>query len=142
MILTIKSEYDTIFLVSKKPVDINAIKEIEENLKKDLIEWENNKKEYLLKHNIDESDLKFRLENLSIIEDKESVFFKKRFIELSAKQAIVDNYTHQRPKPDNVVLDKYLALGFKILDISSSDIIVNINLNTKDLDKKINTIIN
>jgi hypothetical protein len=137
MILTITTEYDTIFLVANKPIDIKKIDDIKNNLEKELKIWFLKRERCLKDNNIDLDDLNFKLENLQITQDRDNIFYKKRVAELSRKQDIVNEFHSLNPKPDHVVLDNFLRIGFSILTSDNSNININIRLGNNQVGKKI-----
>jgi hypothetical protein len=135
MILSIKTEYDTIFLVSHKPIEIEKILSIKEDFKRDMILWNQKKEEYFNTHHINEDLINGQIRNFSF--NGNNSFSDKRFENIVEKHQTLINFYNTNTKPDFLLINRFLAIGFHKLSTSNADINVNILLESQDIKNKL-----
>jgi len=106
MLLTIVTEYEEIHLISKKPIDLKLIENIQTDLISELLDWEKARQDYLSIHNLNPDDIKYMTENILYNKDRDNPFYTKKLNELMKKQSQINEYRTLNPRPDFVVLEK------------------------------------
>lgn len=135
MILVINTEYEDIYLYSKNLIDVDKIKEIELDFKKDMLEWNQKKENYILENNINEEDFK----NISAIikSAMKNKFAEKKANEVLNKQKQLYEFLSLNKRPDYLLLYKFLEIGFSQLSIDVANVVVQLNLEKEDIENKL-----
>lgn len=131
MLISIKTEYEVIYLFSEKFLDTKIIKEELELIQEDFKKWEKDRKEYLKNHNIDLKEHKYQSDNISYGFNKygkDNIFMQKRFKELQKQDKIINEYSTIRPHPKYTIEKRLEKFGLKILDTTNCNIQINLSL--------------
>lgn len=134
MLLSITTEYETIYLSNKENVSLEKINLLVSSLKEDLKNWHIERNKYLKENNLNEKRLNDKIEDIQykLSYDRDNPFLNKMFNDLNVQLKKIYNYHSVRPRPDFLLLDKLEKLGFNKL--SNKDVNINIQLKLEEVD--------
>lgn len=136
MILVINTEYENIYLYSKKVIDVKLIQNEIEKIKKDFVDYEIKKEKFLKDNNIDLKEHKYKLENIHYELKKygnKNNFVLKRFEDLQKVDRKIMEYNSLNKHPKFFLKERIEKLGLEELSPQNSDVIINLSLEKNEI---------
>lgn len=137
MILVINTEYEKIYLYSKKVIDIKLIQDEIEKIKQEFVDYEIKREKYLKDNNINIKEHQYKLENIHYELQKygnTNSFVLKRFKDLQKVDQKINEYNSLNKHPKFYLKERIEKLGLEELSLKNSDIVINLSLEKNEID--------
>lgn len=136
MILVINTEYENIYLYSKKIIDVKLIQDEIKKIKKEFVDYEIKKEKFLKDNNINLKEHQYKLENIHYELKKygnKNNFVLKRFQDLQKVDQKIMEYNSLNKHPKFFLKERIERLGLEELSLKNSDVIINLSLEKNEI---------